>query len=101
MLYKRLITIQKFNEDNDDWETYLENIHANVNKSSKDNEYLKAGAIQSKSYKVFDTRYRPELKLIDGNTQLFRVLFDGRLFNIIDYDDYFERHQTIRLMGVS
>lgn len=101
MLYKRLITIQKFNEDNDDWETYLENIHANVNKSSKDNEYLKAGSVQSKSYKVFDVRYRPELKVIDGNTQLYRVLFDGRFFNIIDYDDYFENHRTIRLLGVS
>lgn len=100
MIYKRPIAIEKLNLETEKWEDYLPLVHSNVNKSKGDSEYLNAGALQNKSEKVFKVRYNPMLKAIDGNTQLFRIIFDGQIYNIVGYDDFEERHQEVRLLGV-
>ena len=43
----RPVTIQRINEVTEAWED-LYKIHASINKTRKDNEYLSAGAIQGK-----------------------------------------------------
>ncbi len=101
MIYKRPIAIEKLNLSTEEWESYLPLLHANVNKNRQDNEYLQAGALQSQAQKVFKVRYCPPLKAIDGNTQIYRILYDGRYYNIVDYDDFEERHREVKLLGVT
>ena len=99
MIYDKPITIQKINEDTEEWED-LYNLHARVNKSGG-SEYLNAGANQSKSTRVFEIRYFKDLEDIDDNRGLYRIIYRDKPYNITDYDDYLEQHKTIKLLGVS
>lgn len=99
MVYDKPIIIQKIDEATEQW-TDLYRIHARVNKSNG-SEYLNAGAIQSKATLVFEVRYFKNLEDINYNTGLYRLIYQGRTFNITDYDDYLEKHQTVKLLGVS
>ena len=99
MTYDKPIVIQRLNEDSEAWED-LYTLHARVNKSSG-SEYLNAGASQSRSTLVFETRYFKDLESIDDSRDLYRIVYRGRLFNITDYDDYQEQHKTVKLLGVS
>lgn len=99
-VYDRPIIIQKINPTTEKWEN-LYYLHAQVNKSSNDNEYLSAGAIQSKKTLVFEVRYFKALEDISLNTQQYRVRYENHNYNIKDYDDYRFKHKTIKLLGVS
>lgn len=99
MVFDKPIVIQKWNEDTEDFED-LFSLHSRINKSGG-SEYLNAGANQSKSNKVFEVRYFPDLEPIDSDRGSYRILYRGRYYNITDYDDYLERHQTVKLLGVS
>lgn len=98
--YDRPITIQKQNELTEKWEDVF-NVHASINKSKADNEYLGSGAIQGKRYLVFEVRYFKNLEDISYNTQLYRIVFQGVTFDIQDYDDFMLEHKTVKLLGVS
>ena len=100
MLFKIPIKVQKMDPETETWSDYMPKIHANINKQGSDSEYLNAGAEQSKSRKVFTVRYNPMLKEIDGNTQLYRIVYAGRTYDIADYDDFEERHLSVKLLGV-
>ena len=99
MVYDKPITIQAINEDTELWED-LYALHARVNKSNG-SEYLNAGAIQSKSTRVFEVRYFKDLEVIDVNRGRYRIIYRGQTYNITDYDDYLEQHKTIKLLGES
>lgn len=100
MKFKIPIRIEKINRRTEDWEPYIDRLHANINKKRTDNEYLDAGAVQSKRSLVFEVRYQPKLKDISHETQLFRIIYDGGEYQIVDYDDFRERHKVVKLMGV-
>lgn len=99
MVLDKPIIIQKINEESEEWED-LFSLHARVNKSSG-SEYLNAGANQSKSNRVFEVRYFKELEAIDDDRGSYRIKYRERFYNITDYDDYFEQHKTVKLLGVS
>lgn len=99
-VYDRPIIIQKINSDTEKWED-LYKLHARINKASNDNEYLSAGAIQSKKSLTFEVRYFKGLEDISLNTQHYRVVYENHNYNIKDYDDYMLKHMTIKLLGVS
>lgn len=99
MVFDKPITIQKINEETEQWED-LYSLHARINKTSG-SEYLNAGANQSKSNRVFEIRYFKELEDIDARRGLYRIVYRDRTYNITDYDDYFEQHKTIKLLGAS
>jgi SPP1 family predicted phage head-tail adaptor len=94
------IRIEKLNTDTEEWEVYLPLLHANINKSRAGNEYLNAGAVQSKTEKVFEVRYSHPVKAIEGSTQDYRIVYDDQSYDIIDYDDFQERHKFVKLLGV-
>lgn len=99
MIFDKPITIQAINEDTELWED-LYSLHARVNKSNG-SEYLNAGAIQSKSTRVFEVRYFKDLEAIDFNRGRYRIVYRDQPYNITDYDDYLEQHKTVKLLGVS
>lgn len=99
MVYDKPIIIQKINENTEKWED-LYTLHARVNKSNG-SEYLNAGAIQSKSTRVFEIRFFKALEDIDDKRGSYRIIYRDRTYNITDYDDYLEQHKTVKLLGVS
>lgn len=92
------IIIQKLNEA-EKWETVAK-VHASVNKASG-NAYLGSGSEQSSSGKTFTFRYAPIFSLIQFDKQSYRIIYEGVIYTIEDYDDYLEKHISIRLLGVS
>lgn len=98
--YDKPIEIQILDETTEDWSP-LFNVHARINKAKSDNEYLNAGASQSRRSLIFEVRYFKGLEDIAKNTQLYRVVHDDTPYNITDYDDYMLEHKTVRLLGVS
>lgn len=99
-LFDRPIIIQRLDEDTEEWVDVF-NVHARINKTSTDNEYLSAGAIQGKKNLTFEVRYFAELEDISLNIQSYRVSYRGVPYDINDYDDYMLRHKTVKLLGVS
>lgn len=94
----RPIIIQHMNEE-EKWELVAK-VHASVNKASG-NAYLGSGAEQSSSGKTFTFRYSPVFSDIQFNKQSYRIIYGGVIYTIEDYDDYLEKHISIRLLGVS
>lgn len=98
--FDRPIVIQKINENTKRWDDVYK-IHARINKAKSDNEYLSAGAVQSKQNLVFEVRYFANLEDIALNTQLYRILFRKVPYDIKDFDDFMLQHKTVKLLGVS
>lgn len=98
--YDRPISIQKINELTEDWDTVF-GIHASVNKAKSDDEYLGGGAIQGKKSLTFEVRYFAGLEDVSFNLQSYRIVYQGRPYNIKDYDDFMDQHKTVKLLGVS
>lgn len=94
------IIIQKCDEESEEWSDAYK-AHALINKSKTDNEYLNAGAVQGKKNLTFEIRYFKALEDIDLNKQLYRIVYNGVPFNIVDYDDFQLQHKTVKLSGVS
>jgi SPP1 family predicted phage head-tail adaptor len=99
MTYDRPITIQKIDEMTELW-TDLWHLHARVNKT-QGSEFVEAGAEQSQSTKTFEVRYFSGLEDVDYNRGLYRLVYKGHTFNIVDYDDFMESHQVVKLKAVS
>lgn len=97
--YDKPIVIQKMNDD-ETWSDAFR-IHANINKSKTDNEYLNSGAIHAKKYLVFTVRYFKELEDISYNLQMYRIMYHGVPWDITDYDDFQLQHKSVQLLGGS
>lgn len=98
--YDRPIVIQKINEVTEKWEDVYR-VHARINKAKADNEFLNAGAIQSKQSLTFEVRYFSALGDICINLQSYRIVYGGVTYDIKDFDDYMFKHKTVKLLGVS
>ncbi|MGN1118666.1 MAG: phage head closure protein [Acutalibacteraceae bacterium] len=97
-MFDKLIEIQRQNPDTEEWELFT-TAHATVNKAVASSSFV-AGADQFDVTLNFDVRYTKKLNTMRYSTQPFRIVYEKQFFKIVDYDDYFERHQTIRLRGV-
>lgn len=98
MRYDRPITVQVQDPDTEEWSDAL-HLHARVNKASGGNTEYNAAADQYHIRLTFDLRYVKALEDIAYSVQPYRILYSGRTFKVIDYDDYMERHLTISLVG--
>ena len=99
MRFDKPIIIEKKDETTEKWGEFVR-LHARVNKSGN-SEYLNAGAIRSQNTLSFEVRYTNLLEDIRLNTQIYRIIYRDYPYNVTDYDDYLEKHQTIKLLGVS
>ena len=97
--YNQVIQIQKLNDDTELYNDYYR-CHAQVNKTGG-NEYLIAGSVSTKNKFTFIVRYCEELKNLQFDTQTYRIVFNGVIFNILDADDFMQRHKTIKIIGES
>lgn len=99
MKLNQVVQIQKFNENTNQYQNYY-TCHAQVNKTGG-NEYLVAGTVSTKNKFSFIVRYCSELKDLQFNTQSYRIIFNGIIFNILDADDFKQQHKTIKIIGES
>ena len=99
-VYDRPILIQKRDELTEKWVDEFR-VHARINKSKGDDEYLNGGAIQGKRSLTFEIRYFSALESVSFDIQNYRIVYQGVTFDIKDYDDYLLSHKTVKLLGVS
>ena len=98
MMYDKPIVIQQVDEKTERWKD-LYHCHARINKSNG-SEFLGGGAVRSKSTRTFEVRYFKGLEAIDIDRGSYRIVYRGNIYDIQDYDDYHERHKTVKLLGV-
>lgn len=92
------VTVQRLDPETEQWDDLL-HLHAIKINRSGGGEISGAGAEQFHPRLVFDFRWTKALEVVAYSTQDHRLLYRGRPFNIVDYDDYMERHLTVRLTG--
>lgn len=97
MTYDKPITIQKQDDKTEKWVDAF-HLHARVNKTGG-GRALNAGADQYQASLTFEVRYVKALEDIQFNPQPYRIIYRGRTFKVVDYDDYMEKHINIKLVG--
>lgn len=97
MRYDKPITIQVQDPETEEWADALK-LHAMVNKTSGGAAF-NAGTDQHNANLTFKIRYVKALEDLAYNTQPYRIIYRGRTFKVIDYDDYMEQHREIKLVG--
>ena len=97
MVYDKPITIQAQDPKTEEWADKL-HLHAYVNKTNGGTAF-NAGADQYRASLTFQVRYCKALEELAFNPQPFRIIYRGRTFKVTDYDDYLERHATVKLVG--
>ena len=99
-VYDKPISIQRINESTEIWEDAYK-VHASINKTKSDDQYLNAGSTRTKKNLTFEMRYFKALEDISLNLQAYRIVYQGVPFSIEDYDDYMLQHRTVKLVGTS
>lgn len=97
MVFDKPITIQTISEETETW-TDKWSLHASINKTGGGEETT-SGSSRSTATLTFEVRYFKDLKQIFLRNELFRLIYDGDIYNIVDYDDYMESHKTVKLVG--
>lgn len=97
MAYDKPITVQVQDLDTEKWTNSM-HLHAEVNKTGGGMAF-NAGADQYRSTLTFKVRYVRKLEDIANGPQPFRIVYRGRHYKLVDYDDYMERHREVKLVG--
>lgn len=91
-------TIQEMNPDTEEWADKWQ-LHAlKINKSGG-GQTQSAGADQYTTTLTFEVRHFSGLESMRNSPQLYRILYRKHTFKLVDWDDYMERHQTVKLVG--
>lgn len=92
------LTIQRMDENTEEWVDHL-HLHAlQINKTGG-GETFAAGAEQYHPKLTFKFRYCKPLEEVAYNAQTHRIVYNGRTYNIKDYDDFMEEHRMLLLVG--
>ena len=97
MIYDKPITIQQQDPDTEDWADRWK-LHARVNKTGG-GQASNAGADQYRATLNFEVRYFKALEELRYNPQPYRIVYRGHNFKLVDWDDFMERHLTVKLVG--
>ena len=106
--YYKIIKIQKLNSETEVWrDFYLSKkaeekkdatIHADINKTSG-KEYFNARTEISSSTFNFKIRYCEKLSDLMFNSQIYRIIYESKIFNIKNTDDFKLNHQELIIVG--
>ena len=97
LVYDKPVILQKQVPDTGAW-TDVQHLHANVNKAISTQNFS-AEDDRLRTRLLFRLRYFPALDAVRDDPQDFRIDYDGRHYEITDYDDYNERRRVIKLTG--
>lgn len=96
-MFDKPIKVQRQDPDTEEWTDKL-SLHATVNKAGGGSNF-NAGTDQYNASLTFTVRYVRALEDLAYNTQLYRIIYRGRTFRIVDYDDFMEGHREVKLIG--
>lgn len=96
-MYDKPIIIQAQDSKTEEWSDKFR-LHATVNKTGGGSRF-NAGTDQHTASLTFKVRYARALEDLAYNPQPYRIIYRGRTFKIVDYDDYMEGHREIKLVG--
>lgn len=95
IIQKQTVTVDEVGNHINTW-TEFHPCFAYVNMSQKANsEEEAAGQTVSRVEYVFTVRWCEKLR--DMDSEGYRILFDGKLYNILSVDDFQYKHETIKL----
>ena len=92
------ILFQKLDEDTEEWNDYY-TCFSKVNNSGG-NEFFSSRTEQSTNSVIFTVWYCAKLKDLYLKTQLYRIKFDGAIFDIQDVDNYMFKNETLKIKAV-
>ena len=96
-VYNKVIKIQKLDLTTETWNDYCL-VHANINKSSG-KEYFNARTEISSSTFNFSIRYNPMLNDIIFNTEIYRIVYESKCFDIKTGDNFMLKNNEIIIVG--
>lgn len=100
MTFDKPIKIQVQDPVTEEWtDAFEKNLLAKVNKTGGGSDF-NAGAEQYHVRLTFELRYLKKLEEIAFGVQPFRIIYRGKMFKIVEYDDFKQLHRTIKLDGV-
>lgn len=91
------VTVQQM-DGNEEWHDLL-HLHAQRVNAAGGGETFGAGRERYPVRLMFDFPWCKKLEALRYDTQHHRLVYQGRPFNITNYDDYMEQHLTVRLTG--
>jgi SPP1 family predicted phage head-tail adaptor len=94
------LTIQIMDPATEEWTDRL-HLHASKVNKTGGGESFAAGAEQYHPRLTFTVPWCKALEDVAYNTQLHRIVYRGRTYDIQDYDDYMEQHIEVNLVGVA
>ena len=97
MTYDKPITVQVQDLYTEEWADVLR-LHARINKA-QGSVASDAGAEQYRTRLTFEVRYARQLEDINYGPQAYRIVYNSRTFKVTDYDDYMEKHLTVKMVG--
>ena len=95
--YKYPILIQKLNLDTEMYEDYYFT-HSNINKVGG-KEYTQAGVNISNLTFNFKVRYCSKMEDVIFNTEIYRVVYNNRCYDIKNVDHYGENKAELTITG--
>ena len=93
----KMIRIQQQDPDTEAWSDVIA-LHARVNKTGG-GQAFDAGADQHPYVLDFDVRYSRLVSPLAYAPHLYRIVYAGHTFKVVDTDDYMEGHQYLRIRG--
>ncbi len=97
MAINKQIKIQKLDVETEEWKDYYKGC-AEVNKSSG-REYFNAKTKITQNTYNFKVRYIRQLENIIFNTSQYRIIYKGKVFDIINVDDKWEQRIKLTFVG--
>jgi SPP1 family predicted phage head-tail adaptor len=96
-VYDKPIILQVQAPESEEWTDALR-LHATVNKTGGGLNFS-AGTDQHNASLTFKVRYVRALEDVAYNTERYRIIYRGRTFKVVDYDDFMEGHREVKLVG--
>lgn len=91
------ILIQKQDIEEEIWSDYY-STHASINKANG-KEYFNASTNISSSTYNFEVRYCEKVKEIVFDTEIYRIIYQNRIFDVINVDRVKENDNKVTLVG--
>jgi len=96
-VYNKIMHIQKLNLDTEVWEDYYY-AHTFINKASG-KEYFNARTEITSNTFNFYVRYSPTLEDVMYNTEIYRVVYKDKCFDIKNIDNYMLKNHELIIVG--
>ena len=77
----------------------LWNLHARKVNKAGGGQAFNAGADQYKTTLTFEVAYFKALEDMRFSPQLYRIVYRGHTFKLVDWDDFMEEHRLVTLVG--